>query len=108
MLAASLKQLITEARRRRVFRVAGLYIVAAWVVVQVALAAFPALSISDTAVRYVWLAALLGFPVVMFFGWRYDIRDGRIVKTSADGADAPLGLQRADFIVLAAIGIESP
>jgi TolB-like protein len=105
LLAASLKQLITEARRRRVFRVAGLYIVAAWVVVQVALAAFPALSISDTAVRYVWLAALLGFPVVMFFGWRYDIRDGRIVKTSADGADAPLGLQRADFIVLAAIGI---
>jgi TolB-like protein len=97
--------LIREARRRRVFRVAGLYIVAAWVVVQVALAAFPALSISDAAVRYVWLAALLGFPVVMFFGWRYDIRDGRIVKTGADDADAPLALQQADFVVLAAMGI---
>ena len=105
MLGIKARNLIREARRRRVFRVAGLYIVAAWVVVQVALAAFPALSISETAVRYVWLAALLGFPVVMFFGWRYDIRDGRVVKTGADGADAPLALQRADFAVLAAIGI---
>ncbi|MDH3275145.1 MAG: hypothetical protein OEM99_11475 [Gammaproteobacteria bacterium] len=99
------RELIREARRRRVFRVAGLYIVAAWVVVQIALAAFPALSISDTAVRYVWLAALLGFPMAMFFGWRYDIRDSRIVKTCADGADAPLALQRADFVVLAAMGV---
>jgi len=99
------RKLIKEARRRRVFRVAGLYIVAAWVVVQIALAAFPALSISDTAVRYVWIAALFCFPVAVFFGWRYDIRDGRIVRTGAGGADVPLALQRADFAVLAAIGI---
>ncbi len=99
------RKLIREARRRRVFRVAGLYIVAAWVVVQIALAIFPALSISDTAVRYVWIASLLGFPVAVFFGWRYDIRDGRIVRTGAGGADVPLALQRADFAVLAAIGI---
>ncbi len=105
LIAVTLKELIGEARRRRVFRVAGLYIVAAWVVVQIALAVFPAVSISDTAVRYVWVAALLGFPVAMFFGWRYDIRDGRIVKTGADAADVPLALQRADFVVLAAMGV---
>ena len=43
--------------------------------------------------------------MAMFFGWRYDIRDSRIVKTGADGADAPLALQRADFVVLAAMGV---
>ena len=78
MLGIRAKELLKEARRRRVFRAAGLYIVGAWVVVQIALAAFPALSISEMAVRYVWLAALLGFPVAMVFGWLYDIRDGQI------------------------------
>lgn len=99
------KNILAEARRRRVFRAAGLYIVAAWVVVQIALAAFPALSISETAVRYVWLAALLGFPLAMVFGWRYDIRGGRLVKTGPDSGDVPLTLQRTDFIILAAIGV---
>ncbi len=101
----SAKGLLKEARRRRVFRAAGLYIVGAWVVVQIALAAFPALSISETAVRYVWIAALLGFPAAMIFGWRYDIRNSRIVRTSAVGSDVPLSLQRADFVVLAAISV---
>ena len=59
----SAKQLLKEMRRRRVFRSAGLYLVCAWVVVQIALAAFPALSISETAIRFVWVAALLGFPL---------------------------------------------
>ena len=101
----SAKGMLKEARRRRVFRTAGLYIVGAWVAVQIALSAFPALSISDTAVRYVWLAALLGFPAAMIIGWRYDIRNGRILRTSAVGSDVPLSLQRADFIVLAAISV---
>lgn len=99
-----MKNLFREARRRRVFRVAGLYIVAAWVVVQIALAAFPALSIAEAAIRYVWIAALLGLPVAIVFGWRYDIRDGHIEKTGTVGTDRPLTLERADFLILAAIG----
>jgi TolB-like protein/tetratricopeptide (TPR) repeat protein len=104
LLSIRTKELLKEARRRRVFRASGLYIVGAWVVVQIALAAFPALSISESAVRYVWIAALLGFPVAIVFGWRYDIRGGRIVKTGAAGSSAPLTLQRADYVVLVAIG----
>lgn len=100
-----MRNLIKEARRRRVFRVAGLYIVAAWVVVQIALAAFPALSIEEAAIRYIWIAALLGFPIAIVFGWRYDIRDGRIERTGIDGTDRSLALERADFLVLAAIGV---
>ncbi|GAG79030.1 unnamed protein product, partial [marine sediment metagenome] len=61
----SATEILKEARRRRVFRTAGLYIVGAWVVVQMALAVFPALSISEAAIRYVWIAALLGFPLAI-------------------------------------------
>jgi TolB-like protein/Tfp pilus assembly protein PilF len=52
------RQLITELRRRRVFRSAGIYIVAAWVAVQVASLIFPAINIPESALLYVWLAVL--------------------------------------------------
>lgn len=102
MVKLSAAEFIKEARRRRCFRTAGLYIVGAWVVVQIALAAFPALSISDSAVRYVWIAAIPGFPVALVFGWRYDIRGGGIVRAGPDD-DVPLPLQRADYAVLLAL-----
>ena len=70
---AGLPQLIKELRRRRVFRVAGIYIVAAWVAVQVFSEAFPALDIPAEAIRFVWAGAMLFFPLVLTFGWFYDV-----------------------------------
>ncbi len=96
---------LKEARRRRVFRTAGVYIVGAWVVVQIALAIFPALSIDESAIRYVWIAALLGFPFALLFGWRYDLKEGSIVRTLPGESDASLGLERADYVILAAIAL---
>ena len=63
-----LKSFLKEARRRRVFRTAGIYIVAAWVAVQVFSEAFPALDIPAGAIRYVWIGALIGFPIAIIFG----------------------------------------
>ena len=62
---------IQEARRRRVFQVAGVYIVGAFVALQVADLAFPSMSLSESAMRYVWLGAIIGFPFALFFGWRF-------------------------------------
>ena len=72
-----------EMRRRRVYRTAGLYIVGSWLIIQVADIFFPAWSIPETAIRYLIIAAAACFPIALLFGWRYDIRDGRIVKTAA-------------------------
>ena len=98
-----LRLLIRELRRRHVFRVAGIYIVAAWVVVQVADTAFPGMGVPDAAIRYVWLAAFLGFPLAMVFGWRYDVTPQGIVRTPPADARTlvELSLQRADFVILA-------
>jgi TolB-like protein len=105
MARFSAKDLLKEARRRRVFRTAGLYIVGAWVVVQIALAVFPALSISEAAIRYIWSAALLGFPLAVVFGWRYDIRGGRVARTASTRTDVSLSLGRGDFLLLGALGL---
>ena len=105
MTGFSASGLIREARRRRVFRTIGLYIVGAWVVVQIALAVFPAIAVSEEAIRYIWIAALLGFPIAIAFGWRFDIRGGHIVRTGPAGDDVPLSLQRTDFMILGALGL---
>ena len=94
---------LKELRRRKVFRTAALYIVGAWVVLQVADLAFESWGIASSALRYVWLGAILGFPVALIFGWRYDITAHGIVRTpSVDaGAQVDLTLRRADHIILA-------
>ncbi|MDH3578570.1 MAG: hypothetical protein OEO71_12230 [Gammaproteobacteria bacterium] len=101
-------QLIKELRRRRVFRTAALYIVAAWIILQVASLAFPALDIPDSAIRFVWIGAFLGFPIAVVFGWRYQITTEGIEKTrplAAGEVTADLSLGRTDFILLAALSV---
>lgn len=98
--------LIIELRRRRVFRTAALYVVAAWVVLQVASLAFPALEIPEAAIRYVWVAAFLGFPVALVFGWRYQITADGIVRTMPIGGGdtaQELGLKMPDYALLSAL-----
>lgn len=98
-------QILHEMRRRRVFRSAALYIVACWVVLQVADMAFPALDIPDGAIRFVWVGVILGFPVALIFGWRYQFTSAGIEKTRPLASDevADLGLKKTDVILLAAL-----
>ena len=97
--------LFQELRRRRVFRTAALYVVAAWIVLQVADLALPALNIPEQAIRYVWLATILGFPVAMLFGWRYQVTENGIVRTLpvAAGEKADMQLRVTDYALLVAL-----
>jgi len=102
-----LKNLLRELRRRRVFRMTVIYIVAAWVVVQVASEAFPAINIPEGAIRYVWVAVLIGFPIAVLFSWKYDLTASGIRRTPAAHEDAAAdhSLTRFDYGVLTALGL---
>jgi len=99
---AAIGSLIAELRRRRVFRGVALYIVAAWIAIQVASEALPALGISGLAMRYVWLVAIAGFPIAVVFFWRYEFDDGRLVRTLPSSADedVDLSLHASDYLIL--------
>lgn len=94
--------LFQELRRRRVFRLAALYIVGAWVVLQVADLAFESWDIPSSALRYVWLGAILGVPVALVFAWRYDITTRGILRTppAEVGEHVDLSLRPADYLIL--------
>ncbi|MEP5763747.1 MAG: hypothetical protein ABJ308_04105 [Halieaceae bacterium] len=73
---------LAELRRRGMLHVAGLYIVSAWVMVQVAdTVAQGPLPMPPEALRLIWLALALGFPVALVFGWRFDITREGVVRT---------------------------
>ena len=94
---------LRELRRRHVFRVAGLYIVTAWVVLQVADLGFESWGVPASALRFVWITALLLFPVALVFGWRYDITAHGIVRTPPATGRADLSLKMPDFVILSAL-----
>jgi len=102
-----LQQLVMELRRRRVFRAAGIYVVAAWVVVQVASLIFPAIDVPDTAIRYVWLIALLLLPLAVVFSWFYEFTPTGLERTPPADATTEfnLSLRRLDYFIVGALAV---
>ncbi len=88
-------------KRRQLFGVLVLYVLGAWGVLQVAGLLFPGWHIPDEAIRYVWIGAVLLFPVACLFGWFYDVSPQGIARTAPAG-DAVLPLNRGDYGILAA------
>jgi len=72
--------LITELRRRNVFRVAIAYAVIAWVLAQVADLAFDNFGAPDWVPKSVLFVLLMGFPLAVFFAWAFEITPDGVQK----------------------------
>ncbi len=92
----NLFRLLAELRRRRVFRVAAVYAVAAWGLLQVSTTVAPLLRLPEWAPRLVLLLLLMGFPVALVLAWAYDITPDGVKRSLAEplrdeaGAAEPL------------------
>src|SRR5712691_6560436 len=62
-----------EVKRRKVYRVAAAYIIAAGGIIQLASAAFPAWDLPNSALRLVIVLLLIGFPLALILGWVFDV-----------------------------------
>lgn len=80
---------INELRRRKVVRVAIGYVLAAWVLVQVADATFEPLGLPAVAQRFLILALALGFPLVCGLAWVFDLTSRGIERTAPLPVGAP-------------------
>ncbi len=65
--------LFDELKRRNVIRVAVAYVVAAWLVLQVADLVLENISAPDWIMQVFMLAFALGFPLVLIFSWVYEL-----------------------------------
>jgi TolB-like protein len=74
-----------ELQRRKVYRVAAAYIVAAGFLIQMASAAFPAWELPNWSLRLVIALLLFGFPIAVILAWAYDITAKGIQITPTTG-----------------------
>jgi TolB-like protein len=94
--------LISELKRRRVFRVLVGYGLVAFAVLQIIEPVMHALHLADVTLTYAVLALAVGFPIVVVLAWAFDVNEGRIERTAP--TSGPLTGTRLK-LVLIGIGI---
>jgi TolB-like protein/Flp pilus assembly protein TadD len=92
-----------EVQRRKVYRVAAAYIIAAGFIIQIGSAVFPAWELPNWAFRLVVVLLLIGFPIALILAWAYDVTPQGIRATTAPGV--PIERRRRNVIMLIAIGV---
>src|SRR3984893_2093575 len=90
-----------EVQRRKVYRVAAAYIIAAGFIIQIGSAVFPAWELPNWTLRLVVVLLLAGFPVALILAWAYDVTPQGIQATPA----SPGTHRRRHIIALTSIGL---
>ncbi|MDB6146446.1 MAG: hypothetical protein JWO45_110 [Spartobacteria bacterium] len=62
-----------EVQRRKVYRVAAAYIIAAGFIIQIGSAVFPAWELPNWSLRLVIVLLLIGFPIALILAWAFDV-----------------------------------
>ena len=98
--------LVAELRRRNVLRMAVLYIVAAWLVMQVAGVLMDLGGLPAAAGPWLLAVLVIGFPIALFFSWFYELTPEGLAleKDVPEGASIThVTGRRMDFIVIAVL-----
>ncbi len=78
---SNLRKLLQEAGRRHVARVAVVYGMVAFAVLEAADIVIPVLGWPEWTIRWVIALALLGFPVTLILAWIYDLTPRGVIRT---------------------------
>src|SRR5438876_12169165 len=92
-----------EVQRRKVYRVAAAYIIAAGFIIQIASSTFPAWELPNWSLRLVVALLLIGFPIALILAWAYDVTPQGIHATPT--TSAPGTHRRRNLIMLIATGV---
>jgi TolB-like protein/Flp pilus assembly protein TadD len=92
-----------ELQRRKVYRVAAAYIIAAGFIIQIGSAVFPAWELPNWTLRLVVVILLIGFPIALILAWAYDVTPQGIRATPT--VSAPGTHRRRNLIMLIATGV---
>src|SRR6266513_887279 len=91
-----------ELQRRKVYRVAAAYIIAAGFIIQMGSAILPAWELPNWTFRLVVVLLLIGFPIALMLAWAFDVTPEGIQATEKTAAETHL---RRNMIILAATGV---
>jgi len=102
----SLPNLLNELKRRNVIRVAGLYLVGAWLLTQVATTLLPLFGAPEWLLRSVVILLAIGFIPALIFSWVFELtpeglkRDADVAPDHSIGPQTARRLDRMIIVVL--------
>ncbi len=95
--------LITELKRRNVFRMVVLYAIAAWLIMQVAEVIIDLANLPDWIGPIILGLLAVGFPISVIFSWFYEVTpEGISLEKDVDRAESITHItgRRLDFLVI--------
>ena len=98
------KRFLAELKRRNVYRAAVLYGMGAWLLAQIATQIFPFFDVPNSAVRFVIVSLVFGFPIAMVLSWMYELTPEGVVRTEdVDPATQRKFGRKVDFVIIGAL-----
>src|SRR6266705_485414 len=97
--------LLSELKRRNVYKVAVAYAVVGWVIAQIATQIFPFLEIPNWVVRLIIVLIAIGFPIALVIAWAFEATPEGIKRTEvADAMPATATQKKHAWIYIVLIG----
>src|SRR5260370_39381356 len=93
------KNILTELKRRNVYRAAVAYGVVAWFLTQLTTQVFPFFEIPNSAVRFVVIALAVGFPVAMILAWAFELTPEGIKRAEDVDLSKPITRRTSDKLL---------
>ena len=98
-----------ELKRRKVYRVAVAYVIAAGGIIQIASAIFPAWELPNWALRLTVVLLLIGFPPALLLAWAFDVTPEGIQATPSiapeQGSEVARRHRRRNITLLVGSGV---
>ncbi|MDH3841740.1 MAG: hypothetical protein OES35_12565, partial [Chromatiales bacterium] len=98
-------KLIEELRRRNVARVCALYLVAGWLLLQIADVLFGLLDVPGWGLRLVLGILILGFPLALIFSWVYEMTPEGLKRESDIDRSVPVAADTGRKLNLVIAGL---
>ena len=101
-----MRDLLSELKRRNVFRVSAAYLVAAWLLTEVATTVLPILDAPRWTLKFVLLLAVLGFPIAVICAWIFELtpeglkREAEVDRSASITRQTAGKLDRGIIVVL--------
>ena len=93
--------LFQELKRRKVLKVAGIYLVVGWLTLQIVDVLAPALFFPDWSVSLVFYLLIFAFPLVLLLSWHFDLTTHGLKQDSEDNARSLKGLKAGIILTIA-------
>jgi TolB-like protein len=89
-----------EIKRRKVFQVAAVYAVVAWMLVQIVATIETPLSLPDWFDTAIIVLLAVGFPITLVMSWAFDLTTEGVVRTQGPSGGVPRASRRLEYVLV--------